>query len=87
MALQVVFRTGSIFEACGDLLQTGDPYSAEEKHCARAVVRIVLAASTIVLIYPTNRDLRVRKHFTKAKHVMLTFSCCLRRRTRRITNE
>ena len=31
MALQAAFRTGSIFEACDDLLQTGDAYSAEEK--------------------------------------------------------
>ena len=45
MALHAVFRTGSIFEACDDLLQTGDAYSAEEKkHRARAVVRIVLAS-------------------------------------------
>ena len=32
MALQAAFRTGSIFEACDDLLQTGDAYSANEKH-------------------------------------------------------
>ena len=38
------FRTGSIFEACDDLLQTGDAYSAAEKHRATAVVRIVLAS-------------------------------------------
>ena len=38
---QAAFRTGSIFEACADLLQTGDAYSAAE---ARAVVRIVLAS-------------------------------------------
>ena len=44
MALQVAFRTGSIFEACNDLLQTGDAYSAAEKHRARAVVPIVLAS-------------------------------------------
>ena len=44
IALQAAFRTGSIFEACDDLLQTGDAYSAEEKHRARAVVRIVLAS-------------------------------------------
>ena len=44
MALQAAFRTGSIFEACDDLLQTGDAYSAAEKHRARAVVRIVLAS-------------------------------------------
>ena len=44
MALQAGFRTGSIFEACYDLLQTGDAYSAEEKHRTRAVVRIVLAS-------------------------------------------
>ena len=44
MALQEAFRTGSIFEACDDLLQTGDAYSAEEKHRATAVVRIVLAS-------------------------------------------
>ena len=35
MALHAAFRTGSIFEACDDLLQTGDAYSAEEKHRAR----------------------------------------------------
>ena len=28
-ALQVAFRTGSIFKACDDLLQTGDAYSTE----------------------------------------------------------
>ena len=44
MALRAAFRTGSIFEACDDLLQTGDAYSAEEKHRARAVVRRVLAS-------------------------------------------
>ena len=44
MALQAAFRTGSIFEVCNDLLQTGDAYSAAEKHGARAVVRIVLAS-------------------------------------------
>ena len=44
MALQAAFRAGSIFEACDDLLQTGDAYSAAEKHGARAVVRIVLAS-------------------------------------------
>ena len=43
MGLQEAFRTGSIFEAGDDLLQTGDSYSAGEKHRARAVVRIVLA--------------------------------------------
>ena len=32
MVLHATFRTGSIFEACDDLLQTGDAYSAEEKH-------------------------------------------------------
>ena len=42
MALQAAFRTVSIFEACDDLLQTGDAYSAAEKH--RGVVRIVLAS-------------------------------------------
>ena len=31
MVLQAAFRTGLIFEACDDLLQTGDAYSAEEK--------------------------------------------------------
>ena len=41
MAPQAAFRTRSIFEACYDLLQTGDAYSAEKKHRARAVVRIV----------------------------------------------
>ena len=40
MALQAAFRTVSIFEACDDLLQTGDAYSAAEKHRARAVVWI-----------------------------------------------
>ena len=45
MALHAVVRTGSIFEACDDLLQAGDAYSAEEKkHRARSVVRIVLAS-------------------------------------------
>ena len=44
MALQGAFRTGSIFEACYYLLQTGDAYSAAEKHRAWAVVRIVLAS-------------------------------------------
>ena len=45
MALQAAFKTGSIFEACDDLLQTEDAYcdySAAEKHRARAAVRIVL---------------------------------------------
>ena len=32
MVLKAAFSTGSIFEACHDLLQTGDTYSAEEKH-------------------------------------------------------
>ena len=44
MALQAAFRTRSIFEACDDRLQTGDAYSAEEKHRARVVVRIVMAS-------------------------------------------
>ena len=44
MALHAAFRTGSISEACDDLLQTGDAYSAAEKHRARAVVRIVMAS-------------------------------------------
>ena len=44
MALQAVFMTRSICEACDDLLQTGDAFSAEEKHRARAVVRIVMAS-------------------------------------------
>ena len=44
MALHAAFRTGSIFEACDDLLLTGDAYSTEEIHRARAVVRIVLAS-------------------------------------------
>ena len=43
IALQAAFWAGSIFEACDYLLQTGDAYSAEEKHRARAVVRIVMA--------------------------------------------
>ena len=44
MALQAVFRTGSLSEACDDLLQTEEAYSAEEmKHRPRAVVRVVLA--------------------------------------------
>ena len=45
MALQAALRTGSIFEACDDPLQTGDAYSTEEKHRARPVVRIVLASA------------------------------------------
>ena len=44
MALQAAFRTGSISEACYDLIQTENAYSAEGKHRARAVVRIVLAS-------------------------------------------
>ena len=44
MALQAAFRTGTIFEACDDLLQTGNAYSAQEKHRARDVVRIVFAS-------------------------------------------
>ena len=44
MALQAAFRTGSTFEACADLLQTGDEYLAEEQHRARLVVRIVMAS-------------------------------------------
>ena len=32
MALHAAVRTGSIFDACDDLLQTKDAYSAEEKH-------------------------------------------------------
>ena len=32
MALHAAFRTGSIFEACDDLLQTRDAHSKEEKH-------------------------------------------------------
>ena len=47
MALQTAFSTGSMFEACDDLLQTGDAFSAEGKHRARAVVWIVLACSPI----------------------------------------
>ena len=43
-ALQAAFRTGSIIEACDDLLKTGDAYSAAEKHRARAMVRIVMAS-------------------------------------------
>ena len=54
IALQASFRTGSIFEACDDLLQTGDAYSAEEKHRARAVVRIVLA-SVPQLVFANNK--------------------------------
>ena len=50
IALQAAFRTGSIFEACDYLLQTGDAYSAEEKHRARAVVRIV-QFNSIQLLY------------------------------------
>ena len=37
MAPQAAFKTGSIFEACDDLLQTGDAYSEDEKHRARDV--------------------------------------------------
>ena len=44
MALQATFRTGSIFEACYDLLNTGDAYSAEEKHIGSVLVLIVLAS-------------------------------------------
>ncbi len=51
MALHAVFRSGSIFEACDDLIRTGDPYSADEKHRARAVVRIVLASVPQLLVF------------------------------------
>ena len=52
MALHAVFRSGSIFKAYDDLLQTGDAYSAEEKkHRARDVVRIVLASVTQLLVF------------------------------------
>ena len=54
--LHASFRTGPIFEACDDLLQTGGgrAYSAEEKkHKARDVVRIVLAS--VPLCSPTSR--------------------------------
>ena len=51
MALQAAFRTGSIFEACDDLLQTGDAYSAEEKHRATTVVRIVLVSVPQLLVF------------------------------------
>ena len=44
MALHAALRTGYIFEACDDLIRTGDPYSADEKHRARVVVRIVLTS-------------------------------------------
>ena len=52
MALHAIFRTGSIFEACDDLLQAGDAYSAEEKkHRVRAMVRIVLASVPQLLVF------------------------------------
>ena len=51
MALQAAFITGSIFEACDDLLQTGDAYSAEEKHRVTAVVRIVLVSVPQLLVF------------------------------------
>ena len=52
MALHAVVRTGSIFEACDDLLQAGDAYSADEKkHRARSVVRIVLAYFPQLLVF------------------------------------
>ncbi len=52
MSLHAVFSSGSIFEACDDLLQNGDTYSAEEeKHRARAVVRIVLAYVPQLLVF------------------------------------
>ena len=51
MALQAAFRTGSIFEACDDLLQTGDAYSAEEKHRATTVVWIVLVSVPQLLVF------------------------------------
>ena len=52
MALHAVFRTGSIFESCDDMLQTVDAYSAEEKkHIAMAVVRIVLASVAQLLVF------------------------------------
>ena len=52
MELHAVFRTGSIFEACDDMLQTEDAYSAEaKKHITRAVVRIVLASVPQLLVF------------------------------------
>ena len=51
MALQAAFRTGSIFEACDDIFQTGDAYSAAEKHRARTVMRIVLVTVPQVLVF------------------------------------
>ena len=51
-SIHAVFRTGLIFEACDDLLQAGDAYSAEEKkHRARAEVRVVLASVPQLLVF------------------------------------
>ena len=44
MALHAVFRTGSNFEACDDLLQTGRILSRGEETQTRAVVRIDLVS-------------------------------------------
>ena len=51
MALQATFRTGSIFEACDDLLQTRDAYSAEEKHRARTMVMRIVLVSVPKLVF------------------------------------
>ena len=59
MALQTAFRTGSIFDACDDLLQIGDAYSAEEKH--RVIPQIIIC---IVYMYirDTNTAGRAGRH-------------------------
>ena len=49
MALQAPFRTGSIFDACDDLLQTGNAYSAEGKH--RVIPQIIIS-----ILYMYSRD-------------------------------
>ena len=55
MALQAAFKTGSIFDACDCLLQTGDTYSAEEKH--RVILQIIYMYSR-----ETNKAGRAGRH-------------------------
>ena len=79
MALQAVSRTGSILEACVDLLQTGDAYSEEEKHRARAVVRIVLAYVPQLVFASFLRILFMAPGFAL---VLATWSLYVRHRSR-----
>ena len=61
MALQAAFTTGSIFDACDDLLQTGDAYSAEDKHIVIGLPQIIIC---ILYMYSrkTNKAGRTGRH-------------------------